>query len=703
MANSRRTRSEWFYLITAVIMVAGFVFWQSDLTSDPPMYFSGIGQSLSTDPYMYSFHARNKILFGEFDPFDDPRWIVFERSLVSICSYLWLSVTGVTLREANTVGLLLSVAGLFLIVLGLTKHHRPWVTSIVALTYLMNVTLLTYGRLPYLENGLIFLSGLMFLLFVRWGHRLRGTIACGIVIALAMLTGKVFGVLLLPALILAILVTKQPGRWKLSLAAIGSFTLTAGALAFLLYGAETGEAVGFFSFQSLGLHGFPEGLTSPLAFFEHLVAFGFENRLFYLNPDVLLCLTVGGVLLACFLRSNNAAFGDLPPAINLSLFWILCVWIGVMPLNYSPLRYSLLLIPAILVFCFTTMDYCLSARKRRSIALRGKGVAIMIILFWIVTFHVIMNAVFFNEPDAPRRLILWFSLAGGVVVAFSLKWLLGSRFCIFSRSTVAAMLIGLLGVSVVVNSFRIRRKHYLDHHFSIVEANQDVNQILSKNAVIAGPYAPAMTFQTNHQSLIHFFGAAKEDSRLFDRYPITHIAADQPSWGVAVTRFPPLGELKPVASYWIRDYQVQLFNVSKTFSNPQANAYVESDFERAAAYYNKGQFDSALAVLNATPEIISTSKAAGILYSELLRRNEQYEHVLRILLALAARYPTDFSIQLQCGHFLQQVALARKDRAMLLQAQKHYEKATILNPYRAEFANTLYIQTLARQKRQTAP
>jgi len=50
-----------FYFLTFVIFVGGFIFWTSDLSSDPPMYYSGMGQSLATDPPQYIYHAANKI------------------------------------------------------------------------------------------------------------------------------------------------------------------------------------------------------------------------------------------------------------------------------------------------------------------------------------------------------------------------------------------------------------------------------------------------------------------------------------------------------------------------------------------------------------------------------------------------------------------------------------------------------------------
>jgi len=694
MALKAKTPGEWLLLLTAIIVVGGFTFWCADLTSDPPMYFSGIGQSLSTDPYMYDFHARNKILYGDSNPLNDPRWVVFEKSLVSLCSYFWLSITDISIKEANTVGVLLSVAGLFLILLGLPKYHHPWVTCAVALCYLANVSLLTYGRLPYLENGLIFWSGLVFLIWSRWGEKTWGVAAAGAVVALATVTGKVFGILLLPALILSILVSERQTRWQHIMSTAGAFVGMTVFLVLILFNGHISQAFGFVSYQSLGLHGFPDGLKSPWAFAEHLVSFGQSSHLFSLNPDLLLFLLAGGLILTSRKTRTSLGLEKLPPTTIFSMSWLLCGWIGLMPLNYSPLRYSLFLIPAAIVLCYSTIDHLIRTRKEAVVKTGRLGLSVAAVLFWILTYHFIMNAFFYNNPDSPQRLILWSSLPAGIALAVSYRFLMERKLRLYSRPLLITVAVGLLCSSVLVNSFRIRRKHFLDHNFTVAEANLDLARILGGNTVITGPYAPAVTFQTNHQSLIHFFGAADEDSSLFEKYPITHIAVDVSNLRKAVEGYPALASLKPVASYWIRDTEVEIFNVSKVFSNSQASAYIESPYELAAGYFQMGHYDSALATLNTAPGLITSSKAAGLLYSRLMYQRKQYEHVLNTLLALIDRYPTDFSLQLECGHLLQKLALMRQDRALMIRSQQYYEKATILNPYKASYANRLFGRTL---------
>ena len=96
MALFKKNQKIFYIFLLVVIVIGGWFFWASDLEYDPPLHYSGIGQSLSTDPHHYVYHARNSILFDDSDPFDYPRWTVFQHSLISLISYIIFSLTEVS-------------------------------------------------------------------------------------------------------------------------------------------------------------------------------------------------------------------------------------------------------------------------------------------------------------------------------------------------------------------------------------------------------------------------------------------------------------------------------------------------------------------------------------------------------------------------------------------------------------------------------
>ena len=689
MASLIKSKTSLFFLITLIVFVGGIIFWSSDLTSDPPMYFSGLGQSLSTDSAEYIFHARNKILFDAWDPFDYPRWTTYQYSLTSVVGYLCFSMAGVSRASAGTVGLILSLGGLLLLIFGLARHHSPWVTAVVAFCYVVNVSLLTYGRLSYLENGLIFLAASVFLVYSRWGHKIWGIVAAGVLAALATFIGKLFGSLLLPALVVAIFLSGTDNRWRSIILSIAGYVTTSALIILVLYGGDVFAAFAYVGEQSYGLRGFPAGLSSPWGFLEHLIAYGFQNRMFYLTPDVYMYFVVAGGLMLMMLPDIKS-FRKLSPAAIFLACWTAMVYLGLMPLNYSPLRYALFLIPAIIALCWALMDIALRdggvvAVKPGRFRIIGWG-----LLFWSLLFHVIGNVFYFN--NLPHRMLAWSTLGGAVVLA-AVVWFVLRRWDLrLSRNLLIGGLVLFIALTAVANGFRIRRMHYLDHNFNIAEANDDIAQILGPNAVVSGSYGPAITQNTNLKSFIHFFGVVDIDSTLFDRQPVTHLAVDMSNFQEAVKAFPQLDGMPFVATYWIRDTEVKLYNISKAFSNPEANAYEESQYEQAALMMHRGQADSAGIAMDAFMENHTLTKSSGLLMCDMLGKKQRLQDIRDILDRLAGMYPTDFYVQMQAGRFYLTTALISKDPALMDLSRRYFERGIKVNRFRTEYANRLVNQ-----------
>lgn len=655
------------------------------------MYYTGLGQSLATDPYQYVFHARNKILSGEADPYDYPRWTVYEHSLTSLAAYIWFSIAGVSMKNANMVGVVLSLGGLLFLCLGLARHHRPWVVAATALCYGINITLITYGRLPYLENGLVFIAGLLFFVYARFGDRAWGLIVSGALVALATFTGKLFGVLLLPALMLAVFLSPGPGRVRRTLPAAGAFVVAGAVVVLALYGRDITVAFSYAGEQAYGIKGFPAGLMSPWGFFEHLVWFGFKNRLFYRSPDLLMFLLCGGFMLAVFVNTRERLKG-LPPTTRLSLIWAAVVYLGLMPHAYSPVRYSLLLIPAIIISVFTLADHLLGQKKIAAGRLGITATILLTLLFWFGLYQVVANVFYFNIT--PYRLLAWATLPGGILLALAARYLAIKQFLRLSRRTLVAGIVAMVALSAVTNAFRIRRLDYLEHNFNIREACEDVGCILGPDAIISGPYAPALTIDNEVKSFIYLFGVAEVDSTLFDRFPITHLAVDISNFNEAVASYPQLAQAPVVARYWIRDYEVMLLNISEIFANPRARAYQESGYETAAEYIRQNNVDSALVELARYRQFHPVTKSVGRLLAECFWRTGRYEESMRSWERLAAMYPTDFHIQLSAGQAFLAAGMLSGNQALTGAARRYMMRGVQVNRYRGDYANRIYSETM---------
>ena len=143
------------FVISIIILLPGLILRFYDLNIDPPQFFTQISRALLTDPYNLTAYARNKVLFGQWDIFDYPRWIAFKYSLSSGSGYLFFILFGVSRVVANISALFLNLGGILFFLMG-TKRESIKEVVVAALVLIPCMVLAVYGRYPFLENGLIF-------------------------------------------------------------------------------------------------------------------------------------------------------------------------------------------------------------------------------------------------------------------------------------------------------------------------------------------------------------------------------------------------------------------------------------------------------------------------------------------------------------------------------------------------------------------
>jgi hypothetical protein len=443
-------------------------------------------------------------------------------------------------------------------------------------------------------------------------------------------------------------------------------------------------AFAFTSERTYEMGGIPIGLSSPGNFLDYIVSYGFKNRLFFRSPDLLVFFVVGGLMLTLFLNKKEE-LKQLSPAAVLSLFWVGAVFLGLMPHEYSPQRYALIMIPAVLIAFVTIFDY-IAAQKQIAASPPGKtGLVFLTFIIWFAIFQGIGNTFRYNTP--PDIFFTYGTLAGAAALALALRYVLKKWSIAISRPWVIGGLILMVGSSVVWNGVSIRKFDHTQQTFNILEANDDLKNILSPGAVVSGPYGPALTIDNDLKSFIYFFGIYAPDSALFDHQPITHLTVDVSNYGRAVLRFPQLAKAVPVTKYWIRDVEVVLLNISPVFQNPQARAYQPSAFENAAAYHLLGNLDSALVAINAHHTRHPITKSSGKLLADILWRKGRYEEGAQLWAQLADAYPTDFHIQFLAGDIYLALGTVSDDQSVTMAGMRFLDRGVKANPYKAYMAN----------------
>jgi hypothetical protein len=698
-----------FLTLTLAVLVAGWFFWSRDLTADAPLNFSGFSQALSTDPALYTYHAKNRVLFDKADPVGDARWILFEKSFAGLLATTWFEMSGISIPHGRQVGMALTFAGFLLLLAGLWRHHRPWVTAAVATTLATNIVLIVYGTYPFLEISLLFFAGLTFFIYSCWGDRWWGLALSGVAIAAATFAGKIFGILLLPVLVGCELLTAPGGsRMKRSGVAIGSFIVAAGILVTLLYGSHLIDAIGFLKEQSYESKGFPLGLSSPWEFIAHLLAYGFRNDLYFECPDLLLFFFASAVLLMIGLQNERDLLRRLPRTTLFALGWVLFTWIGLSPQNYSPARYSLTFIPAVTILCFTLIDTLHARKPTWRVAFGWWPAAGVGLAGWVMAVQLGLR--WFEKPTPDFDLIpfMMSTLPVGIMCTLLARYLFDRLSLRITRTALTMIAIVGVAASVASNAYGYTWMDMGTRRYHVITANHDIEYLLGPGAVISGPYAAAFTQENKILSHPHFFGETWSDSSRLVDLPITHLAVDKSNFTKAVAQSKSLGSAEPITTYLIGAHEVSIFDISQIYDNPVANGYQKSRYEKAVRYFNTFKFDSAMMALAEDPELIDRSRSAALLYARSMFKADLDDEAVHNYQVLHNRYPTDFLISLEAANAIHQVAEVRGDSTLYVYSAGLYGQAIELNPWETRRVEKLANDThdyfeKQRQARRSVP
>jgi tetratricopeptide (TPR) repeat protein len=701
----------WFCLVaTLAVIVAGFWFWSQDLQADAPLNFSGRSQSLATDPPLYTYHAKNRVLFDQADPLSDKRWILFEKSFAGWLVTLWYREAGVSIVHGRQVALALTFASIILILAALWRQHRPWVPLAVAIGTICNPLLMMYGTFPFLEISLFFFASLAYFVYSMWGDRPWGVVLTAVAIAGATVAGKIFGVLLLPALVLCEFGSAERStRWRRSLMPLGVFVIASAALVITLYGSHATEAFGFLKEQSVEGRLYPEALKSPWSLISFLLAYGFRNDLYYQSIDLLGYFFVTVFLFALTFWPRDNRVRELPKTLRFALWWGILTWIALAIPTYSPTRYSLTFIPILIIACFGYLDTLIRSGQRWEVRFGWWTASLVAVGTWVIAMQTGFQWFVGSYIDGLYVEYMIKTLPIAVIVLFLAKF--ADR---LYRVSIGPTALSVIAFLLTAGSVAASYVNYGDlgiayKRYDIRDANQDIQFILGPDAVISGPYAAAITQENKLMSHLHFFGESWSDSSLLVTLPITHLAVDGSNFKSAVRQSKSLESAHPITGYWLNGHEISVFDISQIYDNPKANAYTPSRYEQAIAYYNRFNFDSALMTLGDDPDLINRSRSAALLYARSLFKADLDDAALNNYQVLAKRYPTDFMIAREAANIIQQISEIRQDSSLHEVADFLYQRAAVLNPWEAanlekmaydthDYFQKLYEARMSRQR-----
>ena len=652
-------------IFLVLFLVARFM----SLKADPPKDHMNYGQTLLTDPYHLTFASRNAVLFDDWNPRDYHRWDVFEKSLISGVSYLSFQAFGVSRTTANTAALFLSTGGILLFLLGFLGLRRLPEIAITAAVLLLNSMLFVYGRLPFLETGLIFLSGLLFCLFMNFHDRWWGQVLAGLLVAVAALAGKLFGFLLIGPVVVS-LIYRFRAKATVPLLITGVGVLSgAAAIVLLLYAGDMSTAIQYYQEHTTGMYPDPPGLASLTGFFKMLVTYGSESGLWDFTPVQLVFTTLGTVLALLYLAPRDRYRAeDLPLLFCLIWFWAGIA--GLSPFYYRPARYAIfLLLPSAALVGF----FVYWAKERQlSFRIRDRLVTAPLLFLVLCYFLVQLRSIFIYDGQKMPTLVAFLPLAIilAAITTIALYLLLRRRSTTMLAPWISFSVTSLYLALIVLQSLHIWHT-VITPQSNLVQFNRELSALVSKDAVLTGPFMPALTIDNSLQGVIYGFGMSKIDSGVFSRLCVTHVLANRDNWDVAVKEFPELSSIQSLVDFPINDQVIGLYRL------PKAGVKM-TDFERGAKYLLDRQPDSALLVLGRFSTAHPNSIVGITHFAWALVLNGRLVDADKLLHSIADKHPGSYLLHIRCQYIYERMYLLTQNIEFLNSARAHADRTAEL-------------------------
>ncbi len=627
------------YILAAIIAILVLVRFVG-LNDDPPPYYHGHGQAVLTDPYHLTYAARSATLYDDWNPYDFHRWDLFKYSLVSGASYIVFSLTHVSRVTANLTALALHLGGLLFFLLGLYRLRGKTDTLICAALLIVNSTLFFYGRLPFLENGLIFLSGLMFFFFVCYHDKFWGIALSGALVALAALAGKLFGVIVVVPALLTLWITHGKKALKPSLHALGGFVLAAAVYLGICYEFDITLLLSYYREQTTGMYGAPPGLTSVKIFYQTFATYGGESGLYQYTPFLIGLSSLSLALLGVTLRKDHLRNNNTLPIIFCAL-WVIIGALALSPFLHRPIRYSLFLYPPAAVVA----AYALVRAMEKNVRLEWTQRWIVPVVTFMLLLHAFTQAAMYFGPVGGKY-------NSGVevipVATFLAALITGGLFFLLPRRISGKIILAplvALAAAAVINQGRLIFIGLSSSDDDLATYNIEIESLISPEAVLSGPYAPAMSIDNELKGVIYHFGLTNIQRDLFERFAISHLVTDQSNMNQALKDFPGLKTAIRLARLGLRDRAIDLYRL--TDAQVPATDYEKGILQLSTNNPDSGKYYLTMHVAE-RPENMS-----GRLYlSYALMKLGELDSSAALMNRVINDFPTDhMPLAFAAGHF----------------------------------------------------
>lgn len=633
------------------------------LNTDPPILLAQHGQSALTDPYLYTWHARQAALFPSEQQVDNRRFAPLKFTAVSAVARVVFAIAGVSRVTANIASILLSLGGILLWLAGLRRFWDWPRLLVIGLLCSLNFVLFTYGRMPYLENGLIFLSGLTFFVHVNWGERALGQVLTGIVIAAAALCGKLFGVLLfVPVTATTICLLKTRSFKAIGLTALGALLGAAGYLFLFLDGDY--HLLWQYYTDTTNLLRVSVHFHRPFDLIGMFVNFGGEGGLILFAIGST-CIAAGGSIFWLITRDlSKLKADDLPVLFSIS--WLAVTLVVFLPFEFRPLRYFIVgVIPALTLISPLVESW----RRRLPIVVKPLWLImpLVFVIMLLLTYQVITYGAVKARAFRGFESVLPYGFVAAVGIMLVIVLVRRRNEAHLPRNLGRAALVVILGWYLWTNGDNIVAAMRYPRH-DLQSLSREVSEIINPSALVSGSYAPALTIDNKLNGVFNYLGTVRADTDFFATCHPTHLLTNSSDWVEVIKDYPFLRANSPMITPLLWQYQLAVVRL------PSAK-YSPTLFEQALDMDRRRQLDSARLLLNTFCARHPNNRLPAItrinFYSSRLSLPDS---ALRLTDELVKMWPDDYFVQVFASTFYRKFNLLEKSHECVARSNR-------LNPY----------------------
>lgn len=296
-------------------------------------------------------------------------------------------------------------------------------------------------------------------------------------------------------------------------------------------------------------------------------------------------------------------------------------------------------------------------------------------LNWYAVYVLIVALRFHTITTAQVLTLVWQTLPVGAIIAVVL-W--GVTRAFRRRFTLRFGVSALIVVAALVcASDAVRFLSWFPHRTHMIEeACNDIPDLLSSKAVLAGQYGPVLASASALRGFPMFVSQdITKDAATFQRYPITHLALGVTDYenqrpGSAVLQRSPI-----IATFWLRDNYVRLVRIAEAAGNPEAAHYPATEFEQAVDLMYQSKYADAERLMSRFLAAHPYNKTALVEEYYLLLMVRSVHDAQPIVDRLYQRYKSDYSISLLAAIYYKYVAAKTGNQMAQTQAEECYNNA----------------------------